>query len=71
MGELGFSEPRLCVQVKSGRSLNERTFFEIQLWDADDLVQRLLNVHDNLPLEIRRDIPLESRLMPVELTPPS
>ena len=106
MGELGFSEPRLCIQVKSGRSLvdlpaynrlqgnvrsfgadhgllvslsgftravhneNERTFFEIRLWDADVLAQRLLDVYDNLPLEIRRDIPLESRLMPVEMTPP-
>lgn len=106
-GELGLSQPRLCVQVKSGRSLvdlpdynrlqgnvrsfgadhgllvsisgftravhneNERSFFEIRLWDADALVQRLLKVYDNLPLEIRRDIPLESRLMPVEMTPPT
>ena len=106
-GELGFSKLRLCVQVKSGRSLvdlagynrlqgnvrsfgadhgllvslsgftravhneNERSFFEIRLWDVDSLVQRLLEVYNNLPLAIRRDIPLESRLMPVEMTPPS
>ena len=104
-GELGFGQPRLCVQVKSGRSLvdlpdynrlqgnvrsfgadhgllvslsgftravhneNERSFFEIRLWDADALVQRLLEVYGNLPLEIRRDIPLENRLMPVDMTP--
>ena len=105
-GELGFAQPRLSVQVKSGRSLvdlpdynrlqgnvrsfgadhgllvsmsgftravhneNERSFFEIRLWDADALVQRLLEVYDKLPAEIRRDIPLERRMMPLEMAPP-
>ena len=49
---------------------NERSFFEIRLWDADALVQRLLEVYDKLPAEIRREIPLERRMMPLEMGPP-
>ncbi len=96
-GQMGFEEPRLCVQVKSGaapvdlpdynrlqgnvrsfgahhgllvslsdftrpvRNENERSFFEIRLWGAEELIQNLLETYDNLPADIRTDIPLVNR----------
>ena len=96
-GQMGFEEPRLCVQVKSGtapvdlpdynrlqgnvrsfgahhgllvslsdftrpvRNENERSFFEIRLWGAEELTQNLLETYDNLPTDIRSDIPLVNR----------
>ena len=101
-GDMGFSEPRLCVQVKSSRAPvdvsdynrlqgnvrsfgadhgllvslgdftrtvrneNERSFFEIRLWGPHELAQRLLDTYDDLPLDIRTDIPLQSRRVLVE-----
>ena len=95
-GDMGFGEPRLCVQVK-GRTgpvdlaeydrlrgnidtfraqhgllvslggftkpvhdRNEQQFFDIRLWDAEELAQRLLDSYDSLPQDIRADIPLET-----------
>ena len=102
MGEMGFGEPRLCVQVKSGgtpvglpdynrlqgnirgfgaqygllvslsdftsvvRKENERSFFEIRLWGAGELVENLLKTYDSLPAEIQADVPLENRRVLVE-----
>ena len=96
-GEMGFEEPRLCVQVKSGTAPldladynrlqgnvhsfganhgllvslsgftrpvlneNERSFFEIRLWGAEELTQNLLDTYDNLPTDVRTDIPLVNR----------
>lgn len=96
-GEMGFEEPRLCIQVKSGaapvdlpdynrlqgnvrsfganhgllvslsdftrpvRNENERSFFEIRLWGTEELTQNLLDTYDNLPSDIRTDIPLVNR----------
>lgn len=101
-GDMGFGEPRLCVQVKSGRSSvdlpeynrlqgnvrsfgadhgllvslgdftrtvrneNERSFFEIRLWGPHELAQRLLDTYDDLPLDIRTEIPLQNRRVLVE-----
>ena len=102
MGDMGFGEPRLCVQVKSGASPigiadynrlqgnihgfgaqygllvsmgdftrdvkreNERSFFQIRLWGPYELVDRLLESYDSLPAEIRAEIPLQTRRIPVE-----
>ena len=96
-GDMGFDHPRICVQVKSGRSPvdlpdynrllgnirsfgadygllvslgdftrpvrneNERSFFQIRLWGADDLVEKLLETYDSLPDYIQSEIPLRTR----------
>lgn len=101
-GDMGFGEPRLCVQVKSSRAAvdlpdynrlqgnvqsfgadhgllvglgdftravrneNERSFFQIRLWGPYELAQRLIDNYDDLPLDIRTDIPLQSRRVLVE-----
>ena len=101
-GDMGFGEPRLCVQVKSSGSPvgiedynrlqggvgrvgadhgllvslggftrdvqleNERSFFQIRLWDSGELVQRVLDAYDVLPLDIRVDIPLQDRKVLIE-----
>ena len=102
MGDMGFGEPRLCVQVKSGaapvgivdynrlqgniqgfgaqygllvslgdftsavKRENERSFFQIRLWGPYELVDRLLETYDSLSAEIRAEIPLQTRRVPVE-----
>ena len=101
-GELGFGQPRLCVQVKSGQSpigvsdyrglqgsvqtfgadhgllvslsgftqpvhnANRQSFFVIRLWGPEELVENLLNTYDDLPLDIRTEIPLQDRRVLVE-----
>ncbi len=101
-GDMGFGEPRLCVQVKSSgnpvglpdydrlqgsvktfgadhgllvslggfttevQRENERSFFQIRLWDSGELVQRVLDAYDVLPLDIRVDIPLQDRKVLIE-----
>ena len=101
-GQMGFGEPRLCVQVKSGtsqvdlpdynrlqgnvrsfgahhgllvslsdftravRNENERSFFEIRLWGAGELTDNLLETYENLPADIRVDIPLADRKVLLE-----
>ena len=101
-GDMGFGHPRLCVQVKSGRTPvdladynrlqgnigsygadhgllvslgdftrsvrneNERSFFQIRLWGPNDLVEKLLETYDNLPEEIRSEIPLRNRRVLIE-----
>ena len=96
-GDLGFGQPRLCVQVKGRkgpvdlaeydrlrgnitgfgaqhgllaslggftkavRDRNEQSFFEIRLWGPDELVDRLLETYEELPPDIRTDIPLRDR----------
>lgn len=102
-GDMGFGEPRLAVQVKSGASPvgivdynrlqgniqgfgaqhgllvslgdftrdvkreNERSYFQIRLWGPYELVDRLLDSYDSLPEEIRVEIPLQTRRIPVEI----
>ena len=99
-GDMGFEEPRLCVQVKSGVSPvdlpdynrlqgnvnsfgahhgllvslsdftravlneNERSFFQIRLWDSRQLTRNLLETYGELPADIRVDIPLVDRKVP-------
>ncbi|HEY0394871.1 MAG TPA: restriction endonuclease [Candidatus Elarobacter sp.] len=94
-GAHGFDPPRICVQVKSGKSPEDvktvrelqgalknfgaehglivswsgytaavyaearRAFFQIRLWDADDLIDALLKSYESLPAEIRADIPIK------------
>ena len=96
-GELGFGQPRLCVQVKARRGpvglaeydrlmgnldtfraehgllvslggftkpvrdRNAQSFFKIRLWGPDDLAQRLLETYEELPVDIRTDVPLRDR----------
>ena len=96
-GELGFGQPRLCVQVKRRRGpvdlaeydrlmgnletfraehgllvslggftkpvkdRNTQTFFRIRLWGPDELAQRLLDAYEELPVDIRADVPLRDR----------
>ncbi len=89
---LGFGEPRICVQVKTGeadapmlrdllgtmhshdathglfvawggfkrtvREEERRTFFQIRLWDSDDVITELIESYDRLPAAIRDAIPL-------------
>lgn len=102
MGDMGFGEPRLAVQVKSGASPigiadynrlqgnirgfgaqygllvslgdftrdvkreNERSYFQIRLWGPYELVDSLLDSYDSLPEEIRVEIPLQTRRIPVD-----
>jgi restriction system protein len=94
-GAHGFDPPRICVQVKSGKSPEDvktvrelqgalknfgadhglvvswsgyttavyaearRAFFQIRLWDADDLIDALLRGYDSLPAELKAEIPLK------------
>ena len=37
----------------------KRNFFNIRLWNAEDLVNEIQNVYSNLPQEIRADIPMQ------------
>ena len=38
---------------------NERLFFQIRLWEPDELARRLLETYDDLPPDIRAEIPLQ------------
>ncbi|GIW56653.1 MAG: restriction endonuclease [Nitrospiraceae bacterium] len=94
-GELGFDEPRIAVQVKSGddpmdvKAVRElrgvmksfgasqglfvswagyktsvykeigRLFFEIRLWDSDDLLREVMYHYDRLPDELQAELPLK------------
>ena len=103
-GELGFEQPRLCVQVKGRnsrvglseydrllgnlatyraehgllvslggftkpvRDRNAQSFFQIRLWGAEELAERLLDTYERLPADIRRDVPLRDRKVLEEAT---
>lgn len=100
-GELGFDQPRVCVQVKSSdypedvKAIRElqgalknfgaehglfvswsgfkssvytegrRSFFQVRLWDADDVIDAVLRVYDRLSDEIRGELPLKRVWAPV------
>lgn len=53
--------------TRAVRNENERSFFEIRLWGPHELAQRLLDTYDDLPPDIRADIPLQSRQVLVEV----
>ena len=48
------------------RNENERSFFQIRLWGPNDLVERLLEAYDDLPDDIRSEIPLRNRRILIE-----
>ena len=48
------------------RKENESSFFNIRLWGPHELVERLLEIYDPLPADIRADIPLQTRKVLVE-----
>lgn len=94
-GPMGFSEPKLCVQVKSSqtpvdvtvlRNLNgvmknfgatqgllvswggftrsvleesRRSFFNVRLWDSNDLIKAILKNYDNLSDSLQAELPLK------------
>jgi restriction system protein len=94
-GTFGFSEPRICVQVKSQQSPIERgvldalggvmkkvgashgllvcwggfkgsvskeeaqQFFQVRLWDADDLIDEMQAVYERLDVDIKSQVPLK------------
>jgi len=94
-GTLGFEQPKICVQVKSGdvqldsselqrlkgvmQDTNadqgllvswsgfkpkaekdaRNSFFQVRLWDSDDLVQAIFRDYDRLPDEIKAQLPLK------------
>ena len=45
---------------------NERSFFQIRLWGPNDLVDRLLETYDELPDDVRSEIPLRNRRILIE-----
>ena len=47
--------------TKAVRDRNAQSFFEIRLWGAEELAQRLLETYDSLPPDIHVDIPLVDR----------
>lgn len=42
-----------------------RSFFQVRLWDADDLIDAVLRVYDRLPDEIRGELPLKRVWAPI------
>lgn len=47
-------------------SENERLFFHIRLWGPDELARRLRDTYDDLPQDIRAEIPLADRKVLIE-----
>jgi len=45
---------------KSVHNEKARLFFEVRLWDSDDLLREVLKQYDDLPDEIQADLPLKS-----------
>ena len=52
--------------TKAVRNENERSFFQIRLWGPNDLVGKLLETYDDLPDDVRREIPLRNRRILIE-----
>jgi restriction system protein len=45
--------------TKTARQEARRLFFEIRLWDSDALIDKLQNVYDELPADLKAEIPLQ------------
>ena len=52
--------------TKDVRNENERSFFQIRLWGPNDLAEKLLETYDDLPDDIRSEIPLRNRRILIE-----
>ena len=52
--------------TRSVRNENERSFFQIRLWGPNELVERLLDTYDQLPEDIRSEIPIRNRGILIE-----
>jgi restriction system protein len=44
--------------TKTARAEARRLFFQLRLWDADDVIQRVEERYDRLPQEMQTDLPL-------------
>ncbi len=44
--------------TKNARAEARRLFFQLRLWDADDVISRVEAVYDRLPQEIQAELPL-------------
>ena len=44
--------------TKTARTEARRLFFQLRLWDADDVIQRVEELYDRLPQEMQTDLPL-------------
>ena len=53
--------------TRAVRNENERSFFQIRPWGPDEPVDRLLETCDELPDDIRSDIPLRDRKILIEM----
>ena len=52
--------------TRAVRNENERSFFQIRLWGPYDLVDKLIETYDDLPDDIRSEIPLRNRRVLIE-----
>ena len=52
--------------TRAVRNENERSFFQIRLWGPYELAEKLLDTYDNLPEDIKTEIPLRNRRILVE-----
>lgn len=44
--------------TKNARTEARRLFFQIRLWDSDDVIEKVTEVYDRLPAEVRAELPL-------------
>ena len=52
--------------TRSVRNENEHSFFQIRLWGPNELFERLLDTYDQLPEDIRSEIPIRNRGILIE-----
>ena len=63
--ELFHAEHGLLVSLgdftKRVKERNKQWFFKIRLWGPEELAQRLLETYEQLPVDIRTNVPLRDR----------
>ena len=52
--------------TRAVRNENERSYFQVRLWGPQDLVDKLLETYDDLPEDVRGEIPLRNRRVLIE-----
>jgi restriction system protein len=50
------------------RDEQRRSFFNVRLWDSDDVINHLVEVYPRLPAELRDELPLTQIWTVVEET---